>query len=369
MAEDLCQMNKVHIFHEWLDTSGGAESVLAELVGIFPSATVYTLWAEPQLINSLGVEVKVSFLQFFPRKLRRSLGLLFMPLAWKILGLNISSGDFSITSSWVFCHSAVPKKFERNSAHYIHTPARYWWNPEIDTRTELKLPRVILIILRAIDRYLARNHENVIANSNATRERIKNYWGLNSVVIHPPVDVEFYNFSKVENFGPKENFLLCVGRFVPYKGHELAIKLGELLNLPVVLVGHGSGETRLRKLSLNSKIQVTFLINVPRERIRELYATCTCLVYPAVEDFGIVPVEAMATGARVLGINLGGLLDSVIQGETGSLVSSLDLHALAEGFYALKKNSRENIRAKSLRFSRDNFSFNLKSYIESIKSI
>jgi len=150
-------MNKVNIFHEWLDTSGGAESVLAELLGIYPDATVYTLWAEPKLIKSLGVEVKVSLLQFLPPKSRRSLGLLFMPLAWKILGRNISSGDFSITSSWVFCHSAVPKKFEKNSVHYIHTPARYWWNPEVDTRTELKVPRIILLILRSIDKLLARN--------------------------------------------------------------------------------------------------------------------------------------------------------------------------------------------------------------------
>ena len=362
-------MNKVNIFHEWLDTSGGAESVLAELLGIYPDATVYTLWAEPKLIKSLGVEVKVSLLQFLPPKSRRSLGLLFMPLAWKILGRNISSGDFSITSSWVFCHSAVPKKFEKNSVHYIHTPARYWWNPEVDTRTELKVPRIILLILRAIDKLLARNHKNVIANSNATSERIKNYWGLKSTVIHPPVDVEFYNFSKVEKIGSRENFLLCVGRFVPYKGHELAIKLGEALSLPVVLVGHGSGETRLRKLSLNSKTPVSILVNVPREKIRELYATCTCLVYPAIEDFGIVPVEAMATGARVLGINHGGLRDSVIQGETGSLVSRLDLHALVEGFYSLQENSRENIRATSLRFSQDNFSSKIKAYIENIKSI
>lgn len=362
-------MSKVNIFHEWLDTSGGAESVLAELLGIFPGATVYTLWAESKLIESLGVEVKVSFLQFFPRKFRRSLGLLFMPLAWKILGRKISSGDFSITSSWVFCHSAVPKKFERNSMHYIHTPARYWWNPEIDTRTELKLPRIVLLILRAIDKSLAQNHQNVIANSNATSERIKNYWGLKSVVIHPPVDVDFYNFAKVENIGSRKNFLLCVGRFVPYKGHELVIKLGEALNLPVVLVGHGSGETRLRKLSLSSKTRVSVLVNVPRERIRELYATCICLVYPAIEDFGIVPVEAMATGARVLGINHGGLRDSVIQGETGSLVSRLDVHALVQGFYSLNENSRENIRANSLRFSKVNFRLDIKAFKENIITI
>jgi len=362
-------MSKVNIFHEWLDTSGGAESVLAELVGIFPGATVYTLWAEPNLIDSLGVEVKVSFLQFLPRKFRRSVGLLFMPLAWKILGRNISNGDFSITSSWVFCHSAVPKKFEQNSVHYIHTPARYWWNPEVDTRTELKLPKIILLILRAMDKSLARNHKNVIANSNATKERIKNYWGLKSIVIHPPVDVNFYDFAKVENVGSRENFLLCVGRFVPYKGHELAIKLGEVLNLPVVLVGHGSGETRLRKLSLNSKTRVSLLVNVPRERIRELYATCICLVYPAIEDFGIVPVEAMATGARVLGINKGGLRDSVIQGETGSLVSRLDLHALVEGFYSLQENSRENIRASSLQFSQVNFRLEIKAFKDSIITI
>jgi glycosyltransferase involved in cell wall biosynthesis len=359
---------KVNIFHEWLDTPGGAESVLSELIEIFPNATLYTLWAESELVDALGVEVRVSFLQHFPRKFRRLIGLPFMPLAWHLLGRNVEAGQLSITSSWIFCHSAIPKRFEASSFHYIHTPARYWWNPDIDKRTQLKIPSLILFILRNIDKWLARNHQNVIANSEATRDRIKIYWNLDSLVIHPPVDVNFYDFKKIENNSATSNFLLCVGRFVPYKGHELAIKLGEKLNLPVVLVGHGDGETRLRKLSVDSTTEVSLLVNASRERIRQLYATCACLVYPAVEDFGIVPVEAMATGALVLGVNLGGLVDSVIQGETGILVPHLGMEALVEGFHSLPENSRENIRAESLRFSQGNFSIKIRTYLERMQN-
>ncbi len=355
-------MRKVNIFHEWLDTLGGAESVLFELIKVYPNATVYTLWAEQDLVDKIGVNVRVSFLQHFPRRFRRLLGLPFMPFAWFLLGRNVKAGQLSITSSWVFCHSAIPKRFESNSFHYIHTPARYWWNPEVDTRTQLTIPSFLLVLLRKIDKWLSRNHLNVIANSKATQSRIERHWNLESHVVHPPVDVNFYDYEKVESIPTKEKFLLCVGRFVPYKGHEMAIRLGERLNLPVVLVGHGEGEIRLRKLSRDSTTAVSLLVNSSRETLRELYASCICLVYPAVEDFGIVPVEAMATGAVVLGVDNGGLVDSVIQGETGFLVAYLKLEALAEGFYNLPSNSRGQIRASSLRFSQENFCISIRAY-------
>ena len=361
-------MRQVNIFHEWLDTSGGAESVLCELIEIFPNATIYTLWADQKLVNKLGVEVRVSFLQHLPRKFRRLVGLPFMPFAWYLLGRNIEVGQFSITSSWVFCHSAIPKRFEGNSVHYIHTPARYWWNPEVDNRTRFKIPSIVLVVLRKIDKWLSRNHRNVIANSEATRSRIKKHWKIESHVIHPPVDINFYDYKKVQNISTEDKFLLCVGRFVPYKGHELTIRLGERLNLPVVLVGHGEGEMRLRKISTDSTTEVSLLVNASREMIRQLYASCICLVYPAVEDFGIVPVEAMATGALVLGVDEGGLVDSVIQGETGILVSRLRLEALVQGFYKLPRNSRANIRAASLRFSRENFALTFRAFLERIEN-
>jgi glycosyltransferase involved in cell wall biosynthesis len=283
------------------------------------------------------------------------------------LGRNIRNGDFSITSSWVFCHSAIPKQFENDSFHYIHTPARYWWNPEVDTRTQLKIPAYVILFLRFIDKWLARNHLNVLANSQSTRERVLKFWHLESDVIHPPVDVDFYDFSKVENIGPRGEFLLCVGRFVPYKGHHLVIQVGESLNLPVVLVGHGEGEAYLRRLAQNSSTKVSLIVNASRETIRELYATCACLVYPAIEDFGIVPVEAMGTGALVLGINEGGLIDSVVQGENGFLVPRMALSALVEGFRGLPEKSRESVRETSLQFSQEFFVSNVRAYLKKIQ--
>lgn len=356
-------MRRVNIFHEWLDTSGGAELVLKELVEIFPNATVYTLWAEPIFKKTLGVKIEVSFLQYFPSKIRRLVGLPLMPLAWKILSRNIEENDLSITSSWVFAHSAVPKRFEANSFHYVHTPARYWWNPEIDSRSKVKIPSFLFSLFRILDRYLAKNHLNVIANSQSTRERILQSWDLKSEVIHPPVDIEFFDFSKVHNLGERSNFLLCVGRFVPYKGHDLVIKLGEALSLPVVLIGHGKGEAHLRRLAAHAKIQISIEVDATRERIRELYSKCYCLVYPAIEDFGIVPVEAMASGALVLGIYKGGLRDSIEEGVTGSLVPSVDLEELLRGFQRLPSSDRMKIRSQSLRFSRNRFNLLVSEYL------
>jgi len=125
-------MAEVRIFHEWLDTIGGAEAVLVEFIKLYPNAKIYTLWADDQVLETLGISAKTSFLQYFPKRLRRILGLPLMPFAWKTLSRSISKGDLSITSSWVFAHSAIPKKYEPQSIHFIHTPARYLWNPEID---------------------------------------------------------------------------------------------------------------------------------------------------------------------------------------------------------------------------------------------
>lgn len=359
-------MTRVNIFHEWLDTSGGAESVLSKIVEYFPNSKIYTLWAEPQLVEKLGINVRVSFLQFFPRRFRRTLGLPLMPIAWKLLGRNIKSEDISITSSWVFCHTAIPKRYEANSFHYIHTPARYWWNPEIDVRSEIEIPFWVLSVLRKFDKWMARNHQNLIANSESTRNRIRNFWGLESFVLYPPVDVEFFNYEHLELNENQGKYLLCVGRFVPYKGHELVIQLGEKLNLPVVLAGHGQGELRLRKLAAKSSTQVTLIINPTREKIRELYVKCASLVFPAIEDFGIVPVEAMACGARVLGVNQGGLVDSVIHGESGFLVSNLEIESFVNGFHDLPITARESVRASSLRFAEQNFSIQLDKYLREV---
>jgi len=361
-------MPKVRIFHEWLDTIGGAEAVLLDLIAVFPDAEIYTLWAEEYILETLGITAKTSFLQFFPKKFRRLAGIPFMPLAWRVLSRSVSAEDLSITSSWVFAHCAIPKKHEQRSIHYIHTPARYLWNPEIDSRTKFQIPLIVLLILRRIDRYLANNHLNVIANSNATRVRIEKFWNLQSVVVHPGVDTDFFHFAKVADLENRKDFILCVGRFVPYKGHSKAIELGEFLNLPVVLVGHGAQEDYLKRLADQSDIKVEILVNPSREKVRSLYATCFFVVYPAIEDFGIVAVEAMACGTPVLGISAGGLLDIISSTDVGVLVSNTEIETLAKGFHQLNWESREEIREHSLKFARDKFRKSMYEYAYQIES-
>jgi glycosyltransferase involved in cell wall biosynthesis len=356
-------MAKVRIFHEWLDTIGGAEAVLVDLITLYPDAKIYTLWAEDHVLETLGISAKTSFLQYFPKCLRRIIGLPLMPLAWKTLSRSISDGDLSITSSWVFAHSAIPKKYEHQSIHFIHTPARYFWNPEIDSRTRFPIPQFIFWVFRKIDIKFAKTHLHVLANSNATRKRIEKYWSLKSKVVHPGVDVNFYNYQKVSDLNERKNFILCVGRFVPYKGHETAIKLGEYLNLPVVLAGHGKMEQFLKKLAMNSLVKIDVLVYPSREMLRSLYSSCYFLVYPAVEDFGIVPVEAMACGAQVLGLAEGGLLDTITSEELGVLVSDQEPKTLAEGFNRIKWEPRDLVREFSLKFSNEKFRINISNYV------
>jgi glycosyltransferase involved in cell wall biosynthesis len=350
-----------------LDTIGGAESVLLDLLALYPDAEINTLWADKSVLAKLEIEAKTSFLQYFPKSIRRIAGLPLMPLAWRLLSKSIGPDDIQITSSWVFAHSAIPKRYENRSLHYVHTPARYWWTPEIDSRSKLKIPKLVLSIFRYLDKSLARNHLNVVGNSSGTSARVKSFWGIECSVVHPGVDTDFYNYEFVENLGERENFLLCVGRFVPYKGHDKAIALGESLNLPVVLVGHGPGEEYLRNLAGGSRVQVSVQNSVSRETLRRLYASCNILVYPAIEDFGIVAAEALSCGAQVLGISTGGLVDSITSSTEGILVSDTSVETLVVGFKQIQRFSRGLVRRKSLEFSRESFSSKIRNHVQRIE--
>lgn len=331
---------KVAICHEWLDNVGGGEKVLFELAGLFENPTIFTLWENEQTTRELDFEIKTSFLQYFPSKFRRSLGILFMPLAWKLFERELQTFDLVINSSWAFAHSAGgghPRKIS-----YIHTPGRYWWYPSIDQRTQVKIPGVLLYLIKRIDLRLAQKNNTFIANSIETKNRILESWGQESFVVHPPVNLDFYIRQKEDS--SRQSFLLGVGRFVGYKNHHFVIKLGEALGLKVVLAGHGPLLENLKSDAINSSAQIDVIDNPTDFELRDLYSTANCLVYPTFEDFGIVPVEAMGCGLRVLGLSQGGLLETVKDGLSGRLVKELSIAAFVDGFHELPEKSDFEIR-------------------------
>ena len=194
---------------------------------------------------------------------------------------------------------------------YVHTPMRYAWDQmhtylEKSTLSKLgfEFPiRLMLYKLREWDFYSSQRLDYIISNSNFTSKRIKKYWGLESEVIHPPVDIKRFNYKN-----SREDFYVSLNRLVPNKRVDLLIKAFNKLNLPLIIIGDGPERLKLEKIS-NSNIK--FLRKISDREVEKYMSRCKAFVYAGIEDFGIAPVEAMASGAPVIAYGKGGILDTV----------------------------------------------------------
>jgi glycosyltransferase involved in cell wall biosynthesis len=186
--------------------------------------------------------------------------------------------------------------------------------------------------------------------------RVARFWGRDSVVIPPPVDVDF--FAAVPRASHPEDFLLSVGRLISYKRHDFAIAVGEAAGIPVRIVGTGPLEEELRELAARATVPVEVITTnaagtdrPTREEVRDQMARARALVFAAYEDFGIVPVEAAAVGLPVLGINRGGVRDSVVSGTTGILLDDETPAAFADALSATDALDPAVLRAHAQGFS------------------
>ena len=232
-------------------------------------------------------------------------------LPFAIEQIDLRKYDFIISSSHAFSKGVLTSP-DQIHLSYVHTPMRYAWD-EMNTyikqsslsKLGFEIPvRFILYKLREWDFYSSQRVDYLISNSNFTAKRIKKYWGLTSEVIHPPVDVERFNFKNT-----REDFYLSVNRLVPNKRIDLLINSFNKLNLPLIVIGDGPERSKLEKMA-NSNIK--FLKQVSNMEVENYMSRCRAFVYAGLEDFGIAPIEAMASGAPVIGYGKGGILDTVI---------------------------------------------------------
>jgi len=315
------------IVHEWLERTGGSENVFEALSEIFPSAARYCLWNDS---GGRFTGVHESFLARTPLRGRKSLALPLMPLAWRMLP--------SIDADWVLCSShafAHHARFRGEAADapklvYAHTPARYVWVPELDGRGEGALARAASGVLRPIDRKRAQEPVAIAANSAFVADRISRAWERESTVIYPPVDVDYFTEAQDSDLTDSDlallevlpsEFVFGVSRLVPYKRLDHVIETGVAVKMAVVIAGEGPDEARLRALATASGADVRFIGKVSRAALAWLYRRAAVVVFAPIEDFGIVPVEAMASGAAVLVHAVGGASESVVDGSTGVLVA------------------------------------------------
>jgi glycosyltransferase involved in cell wall biosynthesis len=364
------QEERIAVVHEWIAAKTGSEKVFEALAAIFPTADLWALTHDPKVRLDLGGrEVRTTFLQKAgPLRRRRAMLLPLMPTAWA----RVKAGpyDLVVSSHHAFANGFAPARTARHFC-YVHTPARYIWMPDVDGRGRVPGAGLVRRALKRRDLANVAAVDSIAAISGAVAARIERFWGRQARVIHPPVDTDFFTPSSRSNNERDrevselpEPYVLVASRFVPYKRLDLAIRAGALAGFPVVVAGSGPEESRLRALAEDLGVHARFEIQPSDERLRRLYRFAVALVFPAVEDFGIVPVEAQACGTPVVALRNGGTLDTVLDGVTGALVDAQDPRALAEGIALATVIEREKCRAWAERFSLSRFTVEVISWIE-----
>ena len=310
------------LVHDWLNQMGGAENVLEELVDLFPGAPVYTSMYAPERMPDAyrQWDIRTSFMQHLPGVTthhQRYLPL--YPQAFQ--RTDLSDYDLVLSNKSGFCHGVTTARDGRKALHvcYCLTPTRFLWlydqyreREQIGGVVNAGL-QPVLAQLRKWDYAAAQRVDHFIAISTTVQERIARIYARESVVIHPPVDTDYFAPDPAVPVG---DYYLIVSRLIPYKRIDLAVQA--FAHLPaekLLIVGDGRDLDSLRSRATTN---VTFLGRQSRARIRELLQGCKAFIFPGLEDFGIAPVEAMSVGRPVIAYGDGGALDTVVPGVTGA---------------------------------------------------
>ncbi|TAL20061.1 glycosyltransferase family 4 protein [Patescibacteria group bacterium] len=356
---------RVALVHDYLSQDGGAERVLRAFHDLWPEAPVYTLLYDEERANPVfrSWKIRTSFLQKFPGAVGHYRWYLpLMPTATE--SYDLSDYDFVLSSSSAFAKGVLCRP-ETLHISYCHTPTRYLWTDTHSYLSELNAPQPIKAMLsllstnlRVWDRLAALRADRFIANSENVRERIRKYYGRQSVVIHPPVDLSQFSLA-----GRPENFYLTGGRLVSYKRFDLVVRAFNKLGLPLRIFGTGPEEERLRQLA---GANITFHGRVSDVEKAELYRKCLAFLHPQLEDFGITAIEAMGSGRPVIAYPAGGALETVIPGETGVFLQDQTWENLAHTVIRFDpgKFSPELIRSRALQFDSAVFKEKIRRYVQ-----
>ena len=303
---------RVALVHDWLVSQRGGEAVLESLIRLFPSAPIYTLVSERSALSEVIAkqEIRTSVLESMLGRHRRHFRK-FLPMFPQAMErLDFRDFDFIVSTSHCVAKSAG-RRHSIPHLSYVHTPMRYVWDQwrfyAPDNRILRNLAGPLRRYLQDWDRESSQgSHLRLVANSQFVARRIQQVWQRQADVIHPPVDARFFTDAS-----PYDREGWCVvSALVPYKRVELAVRWASSYQRRLVVVGEGPERQRLEALAGPT---VTFLGRVSREVIREVMSTSLALIFPGIEDFGIVPLEAMATGTPVIAFGEGGALETVVE--------------------------------------------------------
>jgi len=358
------------LVHDWLPVYAGAERVLEQMIKVLPAASLYSLidyLPDDQREFLQGKEVTTSFIQHLPfAKSKYRYYLPFAPLA--IEQFDLREHDVVISSSYAVAKGVLTRADQLHIS-YVHSPIRYAWDLQFqyleqkgyERGLRSALARLVLHYMRLFDVTSASRVDVFAANSKTVARRIWKTYRRKSRVIYPPVDTEAFALQS-----DKENFYLTMSRLVEYKRIDLVVKaFNEMPDKELIVIGDGPELDRLRKLAGPN---VSVLGWQPFEAVKYYMQHARALIYPAEEDFGIVPVEAQACGTPVIAYGKGGVTETVISHQTGLFFDQQTPEHVGGAVRSFERHSDRfepgRIRDHAEQFSKERFRYELRAFVE-----
>lgn len=362
---------KVAIIHDWLTGMRGGERCLEILCELFPQAHLYTLIYIPGSVSPVieQMPIQTSFIQNLPfskKSYRRYLPL--FPMA--IERFNLKGYDLVISCSHCVAKGVIPSPSALHIS-YLLTPMRYAWDmyPDYFGENEKRVIPFFVHYLRMWDVTSSQRVDHFLCISRHVKNRIRKFYRREAEVIYPPVDTNRFRLEE-----KKGDFFLIVSSFAPYKRIDLAIETFNRLGYSLKIIGTGPEENRIKSMARSN---IEFLGWQPDEVVAGYYSKCRALIFPGEEDFGIVPLEAMASGRPVIAYGRGGALESIVsydqkeksQGRTptGQFFYEQSIDSLMDAVEQFIRNEKEfdpeTIRNHTLQWDRENFKEKIKHFI------
>jgi glycosyltransferase involved in cell wall biosynthesis len=339
---------RVAIIHYWLVGMRGGEKVLEALLRLFPQADIFTHAYDPAAVSALIRSKTVRTTSVGRLPLATRLYQKYLPLMPRALEEIDLSGYDLVLSSESGPAKGVIAPPDAPHVCYCHSPMRYLWDQYHVYRSTAGLVSKVMLPhlahrLREWDVTSAARVDSFVANSTHVAARIKKYWRRDAVVVHPPVPVE--DFAPV---APEErgDFYLWLGELAPYKRADLAIEAFNRLGKPFYIIG--GPDATMKKLAAGAKDNVKLLGKLPFSEVQSYMARAKALIFPGEEDFGLVPVEAMAAGRPVIAYGRGGALDTVIDRETGLLFRDQSVDAIVDAVERFEAEGLDRLDPASL---------------------